>query len=265
MGYLIGALVALLSSIVLFFTMKEFPKTRIVLIIVIWVCLGVFWGVHWYIKEPRLYIVGDNVMQLEVNEPYIEMGAKGFYYFTDRSNEILVEGNVDSSKPGTYTIDYILKIEEEIKVATRTVHVVDDIPPVITLLGEKKMKIGTLSFYHEDGFTAMDNYDGDITQNVTVKDRQIEPDLYERTYYIVDQAGNQSSTTRTIEVKDEVPPTITLNGMVVETVSQGNSYYDSGAVAMDDVDGDISSKIEIIGSVDTEKIRFLFSDLSSIR
>ncbi|GAA3956729.1 immunoglobulin-like domain-containing protein [Allohahella marinimesophila] len=51
--------------------------------------------------------------------------------------------------------------------------------------------------------------------------------------------------------QDTTRPVIRLNGASNEMVSQGMAYRDPGATATDDVDGDISSRIAVSGSVNT--------------
>ncbi len=55
------------------------------------------------------------------------------------------------------------------------------------------------------------------------------------------------------EISDTTPPIITLKGDSFITLFIGDKYTDSGASASDDVDGDISDKITVSGSVDTSK------------
>ena len=52
-------------------------------------------------------------------------------------------------------------------------------------------------------------------------------------------------------VVDEVAPVITLNGEQSVTIKVGENYEDAWATAHDDVDGDISKSIEIIGMIIT--------------
>ncbi len=51
---------------------------------------------------------------------------------------------------------------------------------------------------------------------------------------------------------DTTPPVITLNGDSNITVTQGESYNELGATAVDDVDGNVS--VTISGSVDTSTV-----------
>ena len=56
------------------------------------------------------------------------------------------------------------------------------------------------------------------------------------------------------ENKDEVAPVITLKGEATITIELNGVYTEQGATAIDDVDGDITSKITVSGSVDTKKV-----------
>ena len=49
---------------------------------------------------------------------------------------------------------------------------------------------------------------------------------------------------------DVTPPVISLKGSNPVFVQKGTSYTDAGAAAIDEVDGDISDKIEVINLVD---------------
>ena len=53
---------------------------------------------------------------------------------------------------------------------------------------------------------------------------------------------------------DTTAPVITLTGAADMTVAQGGTFSDPGATATDDVDGDISSRIMVTGSVDTATV-----------
>ena len=48
-----------------------------------------------------------------------------------------------------------------------------------------------------------------------------------------------------------MPPTITLVGSAAIQLAQGATFTDPGATASDDVDGNITSRITVTGSVDT--------------
>jgi hypothetical protein len=53
--------------------------------------------------------------------------------------------------------------------------------------------------------------------------------------------------------EDTVPPVVTLIGDASVAVDLGGTYTDAGATAIDDVDGDVTSNIEVSNPVDTQK------------
>ena len=79
---------------------------------------------------------------------------------------------------------------------TREVIVVDTVAPVITLLGESSVTIALGSDYQDAGATAFDNFDGDITGNITTVNL-VDTALagsYSVTYDVTDANGNVAIT-----------------------------------------------------------------------
>ncbi|MFA6325021.1 MAG: immunoglobulin-like domain-containing protein [Candidatus Paceibacterota bacterium] len=67
--------------------------------------------------------------------------------------------------------------------------------------------------------------------------------------------ANVSPTSNSIEIfriKDSVMPVITMNESSTLEITKGSSYADSGATALDDVDGDLTSSIVVVNNVDTD-------------
>jgi hypothetical protein len=65
--------------------------------------------------------------------------------------------------------------------------------------------------------------------------------------YAATQPGSSQKPDPGSEDRDEVPPVIQVLGGDEATVYVGQSYFDMGAVALDDVDGDISGRISVSG------------------
>ena len=101
---------------------------------------------------------------------------------------------------------------------TRTVNVVDTTVPVITLEGDAIVTIEVDAIYTDDGATALDNYDGDITTSISVVnpvDTAIVGE-YTVTYDVSDAAGNAAvQVTRTVNVVE----TLGLDSTVLNKVS----------------------------------------------
>ena len=127
--------------------------------------------------------------------------------------------------------------------------------PVITLIGDPTISLTKGDVYTEQGATASDTEEGDISSAIVIGGDTIDVDTlgtYEVTYTVEDSDGNITVATRSIEVSLGDAPVITLIGDASISLTQGDTYTEQGATASDTEDGDISSAIEIGGdTVDT--------------
>ena len=184
--------------------------------------------------EPLQLVYGKDTYQ----EPGATATANG------EAVEVTISGSVDVTKLGTYEITYKAQYLWKTKTVKREVRVVDATAPVITL----KTVPGYMTLpgeeYVEEGYTAIDDYDGDITDKVQVRTEA------EVIYYTVtDSSGNETTVERQIVRKDVTAPTITLKGDASITINAGSAYQEPGYSANDNIDGDITDKVEISGSV----------------
>jgi hypothetical protein len=210
---------------------------------------------------PVLTLLGENPVQIFVGDTYLDAGATAIDNVDgDLTDVIMVTGTVNTAIAGTYTLYYNVRdtANNEAPEQTRTVNVVvpvDDIPPVITLNGSSSVTLNMGEPYIEQGATAIDNVDGDISANITISAMvdPIVPGTYEMRYNVNDAAGNAAAeVTRTVNIlADTTIPVITLNGSSSMTLSVGDTYTELGASATDNIDGDISANIIISGSVNT--------------
>ncbi|MGH1386368.1 immunoglobulin-like domain-containing protein [Kordia sp.] len=133
----------------------------------------------------------------------------------------------------------------------------DSSPPIITLLGENPIQLFVNDTYTDAGATAIDNVDGDITDliEVTGSVNTAVAGTYTLFYNVRDAAGNEAAqvtrTVNVVELVDDTPPTITLNGSGFISLNVGDTYTELGATATDNIDGDITANISISGNVNT--------------
>jgi hypothetical protein len=134
----------------------------------------------------------------------------------------------------------------------------DDITaPVLSILGDANIEIEVGSTYTDEGATAVDDVDGNISANIVISGSVDTSTLgvYTLTYTVSDSSGNSAtSLTRTIVVVDTTAPQLSLVGETNITLEKGTNYTESGATATDNVDGDISASIVTTGSVNTELV-----------
>ena len=63
---------------------------------------------------------------------------------------------------------------------------------------------------------------------------------YTLTYSVTDSDGNKSSAERTVTVSDLTPPVVTLVGAPAIVIDLQNTFFDEGATAVDNLEGDIT-------------------------
>lgn len=135
---------------------------------------------------------------------------------------------------------------------------VDDIAPVITLLGPNPDFIEVGYGFTDSGAVAMDNVDGNISLNIT-KTGSVDTlavGTYVITYKITDARGNTDSMQRIVNITPDVTaPVLILNGNTTETIEVFASYTEQGGTAVDNPFGtNLTDSIKITGAVDTAKI-----------
>lgn len=154
------------------------------------------------ISKLDLKLNGDKNIELELNQEYIEQGAKASFRKNDITKDIKISGAVDNKKVGEYKISYTVSTKKKLKQISRIINVVDKTVPEIKLKGDNPYSLNLDNDYEEPGFTATDNYDGDITSNVKTTNNIDKSKIgtYEVKYKVSDSSGNEASTKRTVKV-----------------------------------------------------------------
>ncbi|MEF2095128.1 immunoglobulin-like domain-containing protein [Bacillus sp. CFBP9009] len=173
------------------------------------------------------------------------------------TSKIKITGQVNTKKEGTYKLKYSVTDKgKNTRTVTRVITVKKDKEkPKITGATNKTVYKG-YSFNPKTSVTATDNVDGNITSKITIsgKVNVNEAGIYKLQYTAKDKTGNKTIMSRTITVKkDTTKPQIT--GAGEKTINYGTSFDSkSGVKATDDVDGAITSKMTITGSVEVRKV-----------
>ncbi len=198
----------------------------------------------------QVKLLGESEITLEVGERYTESGAEAKYFNKKKPEKFgklqpKVTGEVDTTKVGTYEIVYTATYQKREDSVTRVVHVVDTQLPVITLQSDPAVFTLPGQPYQEEGFTATDNYDGDLTDQVIRKEEN--GMVY---YTVTDSSGNTATAQRLVVYGDPAAPKMTLLGDAYLTMKAGKDFVDPGCTAVDDVMGDITDTITVEGYVD---------------
>lgn len=208
---------------------------------------------------PNITLFGANPFLLQGATPYIEPGFSSMdAFYGNVTSLVVVTGNLFSvmAAPNTtFTISYsVTDPSGNNRVVTRTVIIIDTIPPRLFLLGNATFFQQANTTYVDPGVFANDTLDGILTPNVTVTGtvRVNSPFLtnFVLQYNVVDRAGNRATpVSRTVIIINTIPPVITLRGGDMTWEAAVNPFVDPGATAWDVIDGDISALINRTGSV----------------
>ena len=200
-----------------------------------------FWPPHFTLKKGNII--------LEYGEKYKEPGYTVTRYKKDYTNKVKRKTNINIKKIGQYYVKYTVKINGIKYSKKRIIKIEDSKKPSIKLNGNKNTDVCPETEYNEEGYSATDNYDKDITKKVkiTKKNDKI-------IYTVIDSSGNKKELTRYLFYQDKTKPTLELKGNSNINIYVGNSYKDEGASASDNCDGDITKNIITNGNVDTNKV-----------
>lgn len=160
---------------------------------------------------------GDKNIEVEVNDEYKELGASLLINLDD----LKITNNVDTTTLGDYEVVYTSLFAKKI----RKVKVVDTTRPVITLKGSAEYALPLNVEYKDPGFEAIDNYDGDISDKVTITG-EVDcntPGSYDLLYEVEDNSGNKIRERRIVTVLKDSPLTASvidfdLNNVFPDTI-----------------------------------------------
>lgn len=231
--------------------MKKRKLLALSLGLLILAAIGGAFAANRFSLDIRLH--GDREITLEYGDFYEELGADmalaGKFFLkggmTPKGGSLTISGQVDPMTLGRYTVTYSARYLFWQAQAERTVCIVDTQPPVITLQPDSEEALLPGRIYEEAGYTAVDNYDGDITDRVV----QVH-DQGKITYVVTDLSGNPAEAVRVVPHHDPIPPVITLEGGAEYVVPVGTRYREPGYSATDNVDGNLTRFVSVEGQTD---------------
>ena len=206
----------------------------------------------WNRFSLKIRLKGEEEMTLPSGEAYQEQGSSASWSGTrilrdahPLEDEPEIQGTVPENQVGTFYLTYRLQklwMETE---AVRTVHIVDEVAPEITLVGgDQELTPGVP--YVEEGYKASDNADGDLTDRVIRKEYQGEIH-----YTVTDSSGNTTTVIRKATTFDITPPVITMKGGSEIKIFYGAPWMDPGCSAEDESLGDVTDRIIVEGEVNS--------------
>lgn len=236
---------------------KEKRKSRsralIVIAVLSWVILMLCLTFIADARRVRFYVSGEQEMRIEQGSGYREPGIYAVTtgrIFGESENhlEITQQGQVDADTVGSYTIEYRVDSIYGRFSTRRVVHVVDTQAPVIELMYVEGYQPNWLEGYVEEGYSAFDSYDGDLT--AMVKRKQLADRII---YSVSDSSGNETRVERMLPDYSEAP-CLNLVGDEYVEIYAGDSYSEPGCIAIDGLGNDLSAYLQKEGAVNTMRV-----------
>ncbi len=159
-------------------------------------------------QAPSLYLKGLALEYVEVKTKYQDKGVVGLYSDgTKISNDqiVMTPNTIETNQLGKHTIQYSVSVSGKKTSIQRTVIVRDTTPPTLTVPPNTVIRTTLDDYDVKAGVTALDNYDGDVTNRITATSGLVThiPGVYVITYRVKDSHGNERIKKRTITVVDE--------------------------------------------------------------
>ena len=195
-------------------------------------------------------LADKNLLETQIKNPYY---SGGLFKKTEEPKYFSLDNSVRITKNGIGT--YNCELVDNSKDVTA---------PELRLNGDATITMAVGTEFVDPGYTATDDYDGDVTSKVVVSGSvdNSKAGTYELTYTVSDTAGNTTSKKRTIifeklgnleislgSIVDGVTPQISLKGANPYCMVKGGTYIEPGATATDNVDGNITDKIAVTNKV----------------
>lgn len=199
-------------------------------------------------RQVRFYMTGPEEMTVNCGDAFEDPGVYAvtdgrlFGEGVDRL-PLRVKGQVDTSRLGSYALTYSVNYRFREYSVLRMVHVVDTGAPVITLLHKEGYSPSWFDGYEEEGYTATDFCDGDLTERV---ERQILEDKI--LYTVRDSAGNLGHAERPLEYVGGKPE-IRLRGGETLELRASMYFKDPGYSAVDSQGRDLTDQVQVEGEV----------------
>lgn len=228
-----------------------------VLLIILCVCVFVLVAClsTYAILKSRIkaYLVDGNSVAVQVQSEYKDPGIVvklGKKVISKNKYKVKITGKYNTNKIGMYKLNYHTRYFNKDLDLVRIIKVFDDVKPVLTLNQEIVYEdYCTKKYNQEIKYTAIDNYDGDLTSKVEIKEQDDKI-----TYSVKDSSGNKEEKEVLIDYGTKPSNIFSLNGSKTTYVVVNTSYNEKGASYTDGCGNKINKDIKVKGTVDTSKI-----------
>ncbi|HEX8701755.1 MAG TPA: immunoglobulin-like domain-containing protein [Myxococcaceae bacterium] len=186
---------------------------------------------------PSIHLVGPVDITYECGTAYADPGAIASDVCAGNLTAQLVATSTPlPGQPGAVSISYSVTDPSgntATSAVSRTVRMVDQEAPVVTLLGPASGNTECGTPYVDPGATANDACMGPLPVMVNGMVDHFSVGAYTLRYTAMDMVGLSGSQTRVVTVSDTQGPVVTVNGPLNQTIECGGAYLDPGATATD--------------------------------
>ena len=233
-----------------------------------WLLLVILFGLimfFLFLLEPKLRI---NNFKEEVSFEYNEKIKYDYgvvcygTFFSCKKIHVSREGKVDNKILGKNEISYVFEFDNNKYNLKQVINIVDTTPPKI-IINEEIVKVCPNGKIPTLNIKAIDNYDGDITNNINkeLSDNEV-------VLKVKDKNGNETISIIPAIVEDKEAPKIVLNGEKNKSFYPNSSYNDEGITVTDNCNSENELDLKIDNNVDytnpgTYKITYSVTDQSN--
>jgi PKD repeat protein len=210
-------------------------------------------------------LIGGDTVEHQLNTTYLDKGvAFKDNYYSNADVDVVIKGQVDTTKKGTYTLWYILTDKSGNTDSTYRIVIVDDYQtPKVSLIGNKYITINVFSTYKDDSVTYTDYNGGTNGLTLTITGTYIDHFGYNQTadsigqftliYTVSTVSGSKTEEIRYINVVDRVAPILTLKGDNPLILKKDETFVEPGWTVTDNYWKDPLVWVYNWGKVNTEK------------
>lgn len=226
----------------------------------IWIILGSIFGVIglgaglYFLEESYTDVIlhgGSNynvTINTEFNDPGFDVTHNDRILNNDKYT-YETKGEVNTEELGKYTVTYDIKYHLRSFHLERVVNVVDDVKPEIKANLEKlERDYCTKKDKKKLEYTALDNYDGDVTEKI--EKEEIDDNIILK---VTDTNGNTGELVVPIDYGKKPDNYIKLSGNSTTYVTLNSKYSEKGATYYDGCGKKLDDKVSVSGSVNTKK------------
>lgn len=185
---------------------------------------------------------------------------QAFYKGEDVTDKVKVTHTIEKNKIGKYEVKFEYNTGKKLEKAVIEIEIKDSTNPVITLKSSETLMHVINTKFVDPGYTANDNYDGDISSKVKVSgDVDISKEgEYTLKYTVEDSSGNKAINKRKVIVTTKSPATMSvkefsLNGFFDETMLKENDTMPDNYVEETIFVGDSTALYYVMNGVITGK------------